>query len=140
MADLFLDQVPFGWVDAVVAAMAMTPWVTHQVLTKRSRRMLNYFRGDYPARVLAVLDRWDCEAHGGDPTPRSEQMRTRLGNRFRAHLSWPLPWAWFGVSVGVQKSVYRVEHLRETPVALRSSRPSRCWRTSRSPASTGSTG
>jgi protein gp37 len=41
--DLFHENVPDGWIMAVLRIMAMTPWHTYQVLTKRTDRMRDFF-------------------------------------------------------------------------------------------------
>ncbi len=43
MSDLFLDAVPFAFIDQVISVIKDTPWHTYQILTKRSERMLEYF-------------------------------------------------------------------------------------------------
>lgn len=42
MSDFFHEAIPFETIDRVVQVMRRTPWQTYQVLTKRSRRMLDY--------------------------------------------------------------------------------------------------
>src|SRR5690606_14032030 len=42
MSDLFHEQVPFDFVDAVFGVMAACPEHTFQVLTKRAERMLKW--------------------------------------------------------------------------------------------------
>jgi len=44
MTDMFGDWVPFEWVAACFGVMAATPQHTHQVLTKRPDRALEFFR------------------------------------------------------------------------------------------------
>jgi protein gp37 len=43
MADLFHENVPFEWIDKVMAVVALCPQHTFQVLTKRPERALQYF-------------------------------------------------------------------------------------------------
>jgi protein gp37 len=43
MSDLFQDGVPFEFIDAVMEVIESTPWHTYQILTKRSKRMRQYF-------------------------------------------------------------------------------------------------
>ena len=43
MSDLFQDEVPFEFVERVMAVIDDTPWHTYQILTKRSARMREYF-------------------------------------------------------------------------------------------------
>ena len=43
MSDLFQEDVPFDFVDRVMAVISRTPWHTYQILTKRSGIMSQYF-------------------------------------------------------------------------------------------------
>lgn len=43
MSDLFQEKVPFEFIDSVIAVVENTPWHTYQILTKRSKRMCEYF-------------------------------------------------------------------------------------------------
>ena len=43
MSDLFQENVPFEFIDSVMDVVEDTPWHTYQILTKRSRRMREYF-------------------------------------------------------------------------------------------------
>ncbi len=44
MGDLFHNGVPYGWVEQVMAVMALCPQHTFMVLTKRPERMQEYFK------------------------------------------------------------------------------------------------
>lgn len=44
MGDLFHKDVPFGFINKVMAVIDETPWHTYQILTKRTNRMADYFR------------------------------------------------------------------------------------------------
>lgn len=48
MSDLFHDEVPNEWIDAVMQVIEHTPHHTYQVLTKRPGRMAAYFNAYYP--------------------------------------------------------------------------------------------
>ena len=43
MSDLFQEKVPFEFIDSVMDVVEDTPWHTYQLLTKRSKRMREYF-------------------------------------------------------------------------------------------------
>ena len=43
MADLFHKDVPFEFIDKVMAVIRSTPQHTYQILTKRAERMAEYF-------------------------------------------------------------------------------------------------
>jgi protein gp37 len=61
MSDLFHEEVPFNYVDQVMATIRQTPQHGYQVLTKRSERMREYFSSrSVPANVwlgVSVEDR-----------------------------------------------------------------------------------
>jgi protein gp37 len=44
MADLFHKEVPFSFIDDVFQTIKRTPHHHYQVLTKRAKRMAQYFR------------------------------------------------------------------------------------------------
>ena len=43
MGDLFHDDVPESFIDQVLDVVERTPWITYQILTKRSARLASYF-------------------------------------------------------------------------------------------------
>ena len=43
VTDMFHESIPFGYIAALFAVMAATPWVTYQLVTKRARRMAAWF-------------------------------------------------------------------------------------------------
>jgi protein gp37 len=54
MSDLFHDDVPFEFIDQVVDVVRRAFWHTFQVLTKRARRMIDWY------------EHWIVEINGGD--------------------------------------------------------------------------
>lgn len=114
MTDIFLDEHTDEMLDKLFAAMALSPNITFQILTKRPERMLKYFAdGVWPFTRLTDVPN----------NPTGEQM-------YWANLvySWanryfsedPLPNVWLGVSVEDQKTVNeRIPLLLETPAAVR---------------------
>jgi protein gp37 len=98
MSDLFHGLVPDGFIGSVWNTMALTPWHTYIVLTKR------------PARMRALLSRWEAEGWSW----RDKDMR------WCGPVSGPLPNVWIGVSVEDQRRAeLRMERLVETPAAVR---------------------
>jgi protein gp37 len=78
--DIFHKDVPNEFLDKIFARMALCPQHTFQVLTKRSDRMRSYItRGGSSWRILDRM----CEVTGNSA----------------AHMHWPLPNVWLGVSV-----------------------------------------
>ena len=43
MSDLFQEDVPFDYIEKVMEVIRKTPWHTYQILTKRSKRMEQFF-------------------------------------------------------------------------------------------------
>lgn len=110
MSDLFHAAVPMSFVVDVWATMALTPRHTYQVLTKR------------PQRMASVL--------GRDAFDADVEYRLRMAGRTN-HVDWQsreypelgevrwLPNAWLGTSIESDRYVFRADHLRATPAAVR---------------------
>lgn len=109
MTDLFHENAPFEWVDQIFAVMALCPRHEFIVLTKRAERMNQYMTEDRFGR-WGFID--GCAR-------RIYQQRT--GREFTSGkaLLGPLPNVVLGVSVGRREFVSRIDHLRETPAAVR---------------------
>jgi protein gp37 len=112
MSDLFHVSLTNDQIAAVFGVMAACPQHTFMVLTKRSKRMREWFgwrssvsesAGYICARLLnAALD----------VIPE--------GTRMHIHSSWPLPNVWIGVSVENQAAAdERIPDLLATPAAVR---------------------
>ncbi len=100
MTDLFHETVSGPTIGAIFGIMAITPWHTYQVLTKRTERAKS---------MLGQLE-FELEKLGGSDLIRS-------GN---PGFTWPLPNVWIGTSVESQKYANeRIPHLLETPAAVR---------------------
>jgi protein gp37 len=103
MSDLFHENVPDEWIDAVFAVMALCPHHTFQILTKRADRMALYcahatIRERLCAAMWALSNRRTDHIHGGYP----------LGN------------VWLGVSTERQQEAdQRIPWLLKTPAAIR---------------------
>lgn len=122
MSDLFHKDVPLGFITDVFSTMANAPQHQFQILTKRPQRM---------RRIAAALaytshgDEWEAYLWPGpidelgaqgeeiyDPDyPRYEDLDGG-GEQ-------PLPNVWLGTSVETAKYKFRIDHLRETPAAVR---------------------
>lgn len=90
MSDLFHEDVPFDFIDAVFAEMEDRPWIVFQVLTKRAERMAEY--AAYQAKRVAdfPLRQWDDEAQVTGPlrqlhavAPGTEYDLAACGARLR---------------------------------------------------------
>lgn len=122
MSDLFHDELTNEQIAAVFGVMAATQHITYQVLTKRARRMREWFEwaahADNGDRMtsgdLAVyLDDTACDAIAG------HFNRCHLGLTSPGAFSWPLPNCWIGVSVENRDALHRLDDLRAIPAAVR---------------------
>jgi protein gp37 len=124
MTDLFLEDYPFHWIDRCFAAMALTPNLIHQVLTKRSKRMLEWASQKYLAGDVQVQVR-DLRETYRLPFPLKQRLVAAEEQVPEDSLGmsdvdvWPLPNVWMGVSVEDKERRYRIDHLRQTPAAVR---------------------
>lgn len=58
VSDLFHDDVPFEFIGRVWETMGAAHWLTFQILTKRPKRMLEYFQWCKGEMKRAGLDEW----------------------------------------------------------------------------------
>ena len=109
MGDLFHEGAPDEWIDQVFAVMALTPWHTYQVLTKRAERMRSY--------ALSAFERLaTSEAPFMHPAGKTTICKLFDWSVFRM----PLPNVWLGVSAERQQEAdERIPHLLQTPAAVR---------------------
>lgn len=146
MSDLFQKAVSNDYIAACFGVMASARFHTYQVLTKRAERMPQWFAwlaGEAPAALaewVAFIE--DAERACGErvPGPRSKNARLCPGEALVIHDAmkrhvgdgraasrakgsfwphWPLPNVHLGVSVESPKYKWRIDHLRQTPAAVR---------------------
>lgn len=135
MGDLFHENVPFRFVDKVMAVMALCPQHTFQLLTKRPVRMFEYFC-DYPSvcdggNVEAELTSnpdylWEAsELFGGIPERYCDVVgvdETQASSNYMVELDtvpiFPLSNVWLGVSVENPDYLWRIEELTKCPAAV----------------------
>ncbi|WP_425065573.1 phage Gp37/Gp68 family protein [Reyranella sp.] len=144
MSDLFHEGVADETIDRIFAVMALCPQHTFQVLTKRAKRMREYFAERWqgtPAQRYKVGNQIFDMPAGGE-TGREHQVEAacedilRLvpamidtdndalwdakGNLKIRQYKWPLPNVWLGVSTEDQaRADERIPHLLATPAAKR---------------------
>lgn len=113
MSDLFHKDVPFEFVDKVMAVVAISPHHTFQVLTKRPERMAEYFQHHCsPERVAAAA----AELLYG----RLETMKRDFLTAWDGRFALPLPNLWLGTSVENQEQAEkRIPDLLNVPAAVR---------------------
>ncbi len=143
--DLFHENVPDEWIDRVFASCALSPQHQHQILTKRSARMREYFANPEVVRRVLTAARELRYSVTPDPEKRPRQfqrvmsasarltawtviggvasdifLRTEPGRSYPSWVTWPLPNVWLGVSVeDQQRANERREDLRNTPAVVR---------------------
>lgn len=111
MSDLFLEDFSNEQIAAVFGVMAQTPRHTYQVLTKRARRMREWFE-------------W-VASHEQNHGPPPDEVVTTSAVNFGAEIDqlvrpWPLPNVWIGVSVEDQKRAdERIPELLRVPARVR---------------------
>jgi len=101
MSDLFHESVPFEFIDKVMAVIALCPQHNFQVLTKRLKKMAEYFKDEYPLRA------------------RIRDAMMEIKGQHTIYKSYPLPNLWLGVSVELPKYEQRIIDLLQIPAAHR---------------------
>jgi len=120
MSDLFHEKLTNKEIAAVFGVMSAAPMHTFQILTKRARRMREWFEwmhSDPIAKLASAMHAWQMK--GFVP---SAAIRPALYNRQPDGNVpyWPLPWVWLGVSAEDQERAdERVPELLRTPAAVR---------------------
>jgi protein gp37 len=138
MSDLFHEDVPDEFIDRVFAVMALTPWHTYQILTKRPARLLEYMtrlvQGPWAGRMFrdgqpdtdvhrrvrdAMVNTFSmCSADVLNRASHWQEERCPGGDGFMRQ--WPLPRVWLGTSVEDQRAAdERIPLLLQTPAAVR---------------------
>lgn len=101
--DMFHPNVPEEWIDRCFVVMALTPQHTHQVLTKRSQRMKEYFLKQQSLKRSQLVEKF--------PELKAAEENIAL---------WMLKNVWLGVSVEDQpRADARILDLLATPAAVR---------------------
>lgn len=111
MSDLFYEEFTNEEIAAVVGVMAACPQHTFQVLTKRARRMREWFEwaGRLNLDDIRMAARREVRAEA-----------VYIADAVRRGTTWPLPNVWLGVSVENQDAAdERIPELLATPAAVR---------------------
>jgi protein gp37 len=104
MGDMFHNSVPFAWVERILGMVASNPQHTFIVLTKRARRMQEFFQATDMTGQLACLYQL---AAGTNPETCQKD-------------NWPLPNLVLGVSAENQATAdERIHTLLQIPAAKR---------------------
>ncbi len=116
MSDLFHENVPDEWIDKIFAVMALSPYHTFQILTKRADRMKAYFESFN--QIEALGRGWNC-ANWLIKTFGQENGKDKVNKVIESNFRYGLSNVWLGVSVEDKKHKFRIDVLRETPAAVR---------------------
>lgn len=116
MSDIFHDDVSWEVLDVLFAVMALADKHQFQILTKRPKRMLDYFTRPMASASLSVE---------GRVGRRAVEIARRRGENVAA-TNWDMWWewpprnVWLGVSVEDQRTAAeRIPLLLRTPAAVR---------------------
>lgn len=123
MSDLWHKDVPREFLVDIFARVALTRRHVYECLTKRPQRMAKMMADpDFALHVAqeateimvrtGPYDRWRIELDDWIPTGNDE-------DRVWHPPVWPLPNAWMGSSIETDRYVWRADHLRKTPAAVR---------------------
>ena len=128
MSDIFHAEVSDGFIARTFAAMALTPHVTYQVLTKRHARMRSLLSSQ--AFEVEVKDAAYLMSRGEDPAVSGRAAVAAemayagypvvSGLQLARAIPWPLRNVWLGVSAEDQQwADIRIPALLGTPAAVR---------------------
>lgn len=116
MSDLFHEDVPFEFIDRVMAVIAMSAQHTFQVLTKRPEIMMQYFNEG---------DRWADRLADAAYRMFGDEAECHTANAINGvlgpghNVGWPMGNLWLGTSVENQKAADRIDYLVRTRAAVR---------------------
>lgn len=119
MSDLFYERRSFEYIAACFGVMAASPWHTHQVLTKRPARALEFFRWvEKESREVnagrGMTPELFCLAHA------QRQGLGAVDTMYVQRRGWPIPSVHLGVTVeDQQRAVERIPLLLQCPAAVR---------------------
>lgn len=120
--DPFHESLKDEEIDRAFAVMALAEQHTFQILTKRAARMQAYLSDSFtPTRIAhAAVARPEVGSSMNALASRVLWGGSEKGGFIPLGLTpWPLPNVWAGVSVENPDQLKRVDHLKDTPAALR---------------------
>lgn len=118
MSDLFHESLPDAAIDQVYAVMLLTPWHTHQVVTKRPERAARYLNDPtLYSRVLEAATKVRAARRGFKHGPDKARLDQIAISNPATH---PPRWIWLLTSVENQETAdERIPHLLRCPAAVR---------------------
>lgn len=118
MSDLFHENVSFADIALIFGVMAASPNHTFQTLTKRPKRMLEWFQWLTEKAKEAAGDEYDLSG-ASELTYIMDEAAHRFPRKVSCGASWPLPNVWLGVSTENQKAAdERIPLLLQCPAAV----------------------
>jgi protein gp37 len=119
MSDLFHEALTNDQIAAVFGVMAACPQHTFQALTKRAKRMREWFRWAGGCVDMIACRTDDALEVAGMGRAERARVDALIGRDQRA-APWPLPNVWLGCSVENQAAAdERIPELLATPAAVR---------------------
>lgn len=120
MTDLFAPFVKDEWIDKLFAVAALCPQHTFIILTKRPKRMREWFERACQARAAVAHEMLEL-------TQRDREIQSAVifehgkgGTSTMLVAAWPLPNVWLGTSCGTQRSADEfIPKLLATPAVVR---------------------
>lgn len=111
MTDLFHEDMPHDFLVDIWGAMAVTPHLTYQILTKRPERMREF---------IATVNQESIRLSGSQRMDaQSRATQNFLAKRLGKGWAWPLPNVWLGTSVEDQEAAeIRIPDLLQTLAAV----------------------
>jgi protein gp37 len=125
MGDLFHESVPFEWIDKVMAVAALIPQHIFIVLTKRARRIAEYF-GQGKKNLVKNWVNASYEMGIADKNDDDDFVSGYITHRCNSEHNkteswgWPLDNIWLGVTAENQATANeRIPYLLKTPATVR---------------------
>ena len=116
MSDIFHEGLTNEEIAAIFAVMCVAKRHKFQVLTKRSKRMVEWFRW---AGRLTMGELFGCAKRALKDHPEELKAFNRADAELGGY-TWPLPNVWIGVSVENQEAAdERIPDLLRTPAEIR---------------------
>lgn len=109
MSDLFHEDVPFEFIEKVFAVMAFCSWHTFMILTKRPKRMLEFFNTKYREHFIEGQLQKLLDEHLGQ-----KEENLEVSFYFNQYKN-----IWLGVSIENKKNLWRLELLKQTTYSIR---------------------
>lgn len=136
MGDLFHPNVPFEWIDKVMAIITLCPQHQFQFLTKRAERMAEYFLSDRSDNINEEIEKYTGGHLASGDMVESFCVKNGITRQFRGRLNeneniwanriymnssaWLPPNLWLGVTAENQEMAdLRIPKLLEIPAAVR---------------------